>query len=272
MGSPKPPSLQLPLANKGRYHGDSDDHYYSAKVSDFEAVDSSFTGSSYGGVATSNRGEEDDDDISAQVSDQSTEVEEEESDTSSYSGMESDTTPKGHPIPDLPLVQNIFLTQGKKVEERSEDIPKAPPSESNLIQATKSGDIPLVRELILRGCNLEATDSTRRTALHQACALGRLEIVRLLVEGGANVDAASVAGQTPLHEACIGGRYGILEEMLSEVADLDMVDSKGLSAAHYCAMNGEVQCLTLLCNQVSRNHCLQVDIESALSFDSGSLK
>lgn len=148
----------------------------------------------------------------------------------------------------LPVVSNVFLTQGKKVHEPLECYSTS--SETSLIQATKSGDISLVMKLITNECDLDATDPNHRTALHLACSLGRLEIVRLLVEGGANVDASSASGQTPLHEACINGRYAVLQEMLSEVVDLDMVDSNGLSAAHYCAMNGEVKCLSLLCNQV----------------------
>ena len=43
----------------------------------------------------------------------------------------------------------------------------------------------------------------------------------------------------------------MLQELLAVVCDLDMPDSKGLTAAHYCAMNCEVDCLDILCQQVS---------------------
>lgn len=206
-------------------------------------------------VSGEGSGDESSEDFSAQVSDDSsshteTEFDESASEASSYSGVESESVSERGQGAILPLVANIFLTEGKRIDDSQDRFSKVSDSGPNLIQATKNGDVSLVRKLITKGCNLEATDSNRRTALHLACSLGRLEIVRLLVEGRANVDASSVTGQTPLHEACINGRYGILQEMLSEVADLDMVDSNGLSAAHYCAMNGEVKCLTLLCNQV----------------------
>ena len=214
-------------------------------------------GSGCRSAVLSGEGSDNETDFSAQVSDDSdlnsgTEMDESASEASSSSRMESelsyiDGTDPGAVVP---IVPNIFLTQGKKTDDADIGYSQMSDLEPDLIQATKHGDAPLVKKLIARGCNLEATDSNRRTALHLACSLGRLEIVRLLVEGGANVDAASVTGQTPLHEACINGRYDVLVEMISEVIDLDMVDSNGLSAAHYCAMNGEVKCLTLLCNQV----------------------
>lgn len=198
------------------------------------------------------------DGISAQFSDQvssDTEVENgaSESEGNSYSELESELgsghSNVGQSKTILKFDQDTFLTQGKNDVYDAHDLTTTS-SESSLIQATKNGDIPLVKSLIGKGCDLDATDSNRRTALHVACSLGRLGIMRLLVGGGANVDASSVQGQTPLHEACVNGRYTILQEMASEVVDLDMVDASGLSAAHYCALNGEVKCLTLLCNQV----------------------
>ena len=123
--------------------------------------------------------------------------------------------------------------------------------ESSLIVAARCGDLPTFRRLLgTPGCNLDATDSNQRTALHVACAFGRLEMVQLLLQAGSNADSCSVSGQTPLHEACIGGHYSVLQQLMSEVSDLDAVDANGLSAAHYCALNAEVDCLTLLCNQV----------------------
>lgn len=241
--------------------------YYSAKVSDFEAAESGSVGSGCRSIVVG--GEESEGDtsegFSVEVSsdDESNSQTETESDTHSRMELESYVDDRDHDAAKVPLAPNIFLTQGKTFDEPEDSHSKTSDSELSLIQATKNGDIPLIRKLITKGCNLEATDSNHRTALHLACSLGRLQIVRLLVEGGANVDASSVAGQTPLHEACISGRYEVLEEMLSEVADLDMVDCNGLSAAHYCAMNGEVKCLTLLCNQV-RNFCLHLKLGTAI--------
>lgn len=212
--------------------------------------------SSYGHLALGEWGSNHDSgssgDISAQLSDQlssDTEVENEasESENGSYSELESECSGIEQSKPSMKFDRDVFLTQGRG-NEYVDDLSRT--SESSLIQATKNGDFPLVTNLIAKGCDLDATDSNRRTALHVACSLGRLEITRLLVGGGANVDASSVQGQTPLHETCINGRYAVLQEMVSEVVDLDMVDANGLSAAHYCAMNGEVECLSLLCNQV----------------------
>lgn len=241
------PAFQLPLVLGDNYYhgaGGSSDHNYSAKVSDFEAVDSVSARSSCRSPGL----EGDSDSFSGIVSDQfssDTEVEQEKSESESYSYSEHES---GLESDERQFDREVFLTQGKSKIDEADDLAEV--SESNLIQATRDGDIPLVKRLIANGCSLDAVDSNRRTALHVACSLGRLEIARILVEGGANVDAASIQGQTPLHEACVNGRYDVLQELISEVVDLDMVDANGLSAAHYCAMNGEVKCLSLLCNQV----------------------
>lgn len=125
-----------------------------------------------------------------------------------------------------------------------------PGDEDDLIQAVKTGDTLVVRQLALKdGSDLSATDSNHRTALHVACSFGRMECVQILLSAGSNVDACSVMGQTALHEACKGGHYAIVQQLLSEVSDLDAVDSNGMSAAHFCCMSGEVDCLALLCNQ-----------------------
>ncbi len=237
--SSRPSCFKLPLSDK-HYHGSNSDHgtSYSAKVSDFD-VGSVRSRLSPGLVS----GEEN---FSAQVSDQlSSDTEVESEGSLSESCCYSDTESEQSGIRPSNGDSRVFLTQGK------EDAHDAKSSECGLVQAARNGDVPLVKKLISKGCDLDTMESNRRTPLHTACSLGRLEIVRLLVENGANVDASSITGQTPLHEACINGRYAVLQEMISEVVDLDMVDVNGLSAAHYCAMNGEVKCLTLLCNQVS---------------------
>ena len=226
------------------------------KVSDFEAADSgSVCRSGQSPVVSSDN---DSAKLSPNVSDQSDSEKEveldesSESETSSYSetGFELSSSKRGHGISTSSA--QVFLTQVKSVggETNSFSIK----SEPDLIKATKSGDVLLVKKLIEEGYDLDVTDSSSRTALHIACSFGRLEIVELLIEGGANVDASSASGQTPLHEACIGGRYAVVQELISEAIDLGMVDANGLSAAHYCAMNNEVKCLTLLCNQVRKNH------------------
>ena len=228
---------------------------FSANVSDFEGSSASKRddeGSPYGSVTTRSTNETDSDRTSIESEDS-----EDDSSVAGSSLYSESVSSNSHGFQGQPAA---FLTQGRSrfagelvlpgqtqqstTPQRKED--------SSLIQAVRSGDLSLVRQLLKGRCSLSATDSVMRTALHVACGFGRVDIVQLLIASGGNVDACSASGQTPLHEACIGGHYNVLKILISEVADLDAVDKNGMSAAHYCALNGEVGCLTLLCNQVSQ--------------------
>lgn len=52
---------------------------------------------------------------------------------------------------------------------------------------------------------------TNQTALHWAAADGHLDIVRLLIQRGAEINATHVAGYTALHEAAQRGHYDVVK-------------------------------------------------------------
>ena len=55
-----------------------------------------------------------------------------------------------------------------------------------------------LRQAILTGVNVNATDGDGLTPLHLACIHGRLAMVKILVRHGASMAAVDVSGRTPL--------------------------------------------------------------------------
>lgn len=89
------------------------------------------------------------------------------------------------------------------------------------------------RQATLAGSGLQIWGGTRLafvagdTPLHSAAQLGRTEIVKLLIAKGADVDATNRWGQTPLHYASLFYHKEIVEKLLEEGADVNAEDENG---------------------------------------------
>ncbi len=79
-------------------------------------------------------------------------------------------------------------------------------------QAAYDGDIQAVKQHLVDGTDVNATDDDGWTPLHFAAVNGHKEIVELLIAKGANVNAKNGSGETPLDWA--------IEKTHTEIADL----------------------------------------------------
>lgn len=89
-----------------------------------------------------------------------------------------------------------------------------------LIEASRGGNVEIVKMLIERGTNLHVQDHDGWTALHYACSRGYKDIVLCLVENGANVHFRSDDGDTPLQEVKDCMEFGIDTGPLKEIMDI----------------------------------------------------
>jgi ankyrin repeat protein len=96
---------------------------------------------------------------------------------------------------DLVAVIGFLDEDPSSIEERDR-------SGTPLYWATTSGEFRVVRELLARSAEVNASDSTGRTPLHAAASGRRLELVRILVANNADVHAKTKHGETPLLQAC----------------------------------------------------------------------
>ncbi|KAB1275630.1 putative ankyrin repeat domain-containing protein 20A5 [Camelus dromedarius] len=87
--------------------------------------------------------------------------------------------------------------------------------------ASASGHGGVVTLLLERGCQVDAQDRKKRTALIKAVQCEAEECVDILLKSGANVNAADVLGNTALHYAARLDTASIAEKLLSHAADMD---------------------------------------------------
>ena len=93
--------------------------------------------------------------------------------------------------------------------------------------------LEICRILVSHRCNLDATDSTGKTALHLAAQGYSAELVKLLVDFGANpniqtrVGVNESAGRTPLHE--VAESDALSKYLIDHGANDDIVDSEGFT-------------------------------------------
>lgn len=102
---------------------------------------------------------------------------------------------------------------------------------SILIDAAKSGNPEMVREILRYNPKLELRDSEGKTALFAAAEHfyagnddGRAECVRLLAEAGADINARDEDGSTPLHETYL---TNVEEQLLKLGADINARNDSG---------------------------------------------
>jgi ankyrin repeat protein len=81
--------------------------------------------------------------------------------------------------------------------------------------------VPEIVELLLGTGQIDVDhqDSWGTAALHYACRGGHLPVVRQLVEAGANVNVQENYGYTPLHEAAENGHLEVVELLLEHGSD-----------------------------------------------------
>ncbi|XP_039291555.1 protein fem-1 homolog CG6966 isoform X1 [Nilaparvata lugens] len=123
-----------------------------------------------------------------------------------------------------------------------ETIEGAPP----LWCAAAAGHLSVVRFLVQRGANINATTRTHSTPLRAACFDGHFEIVKFLISNGANIEVSNRHGHTCLMIACYKGHYKIAQYLLSLGAKVNTKSVKGNTALHDCAESGSLDILKML--------------------------
>ena len=87
-------------------------------------------------------------------------------------------------------------------------------------RATRSGDLPCIRELLAGGQNVDERDKHGQTALMNAARSGLHDVARVLVEAGADLNVTAKYKLTALMLAIINGHQEIAELLIRAGADL----------------------------------------------------
>lgn len=117
----------------------------------------------------------------------------------------------------------------------------------NLLRASASGELTAVKKIVAEGADVNATDSSGRTALIEAAWAGHADIVKYLVEKGAKVTLADNAGFTPLMRACEDGNAQVASYLISKGSNINARGKvRGTTPLMLAAEQGHIKIIDLL--------------------------
>jgi ankyrin repeat protein len=112
-----------------------------------------------------------------------------------------------------------------------------------LVVAAEHGHAGVVRLLLERGADVNASDYYNYTALNNAARQGHEEVVSILLSCGANSSRRSVTGSTALIVASFTGHLDVVRQLLQHMAGrgLDERDDYGCTALRGACSSGHVE-------------------------------
>lgn len=138
------------------------------------------------------------------------------------------------------MPESVYTSQ---MAEDNSQPPASPPKEvpsvpnkleTDLLNASFSGDIEAVTKLLYASVNPNTKTSEGETPLLQAAHWGHADVVRALIAAGADPDLANDDGETPLIRAAVYMVFidstDVLEALIECGADLTKGDLDGTNA------------------------------------------
>jgi ankyrin repeat protein len=126
-------------------------------------------------------------------------------------------------------VMDVLLRHGAEITDPHA---RGTGGSSILYNAAEKGALNIVKNLVLKGANIETGHyKTGTTPLMAASLNGHKEVADLLISSGANIQARIRNGETALFKASKGGHSDIVEILLDNGADIserDIADSTPL--------------------------------------------
>ncbi|EEA19364.1 hypothetical protein TMatcc_009498 [Talaromyces marneffei ATCC 18224] len=143
-----------------------------------------------------------------------------------------------HPNP------GVFESMLKQLTD-SED--KSISEEELLLRASGRGDVAVATQLLQRGTDIEARDSSGWTPLLIAVMQHKTPMVKLLLEYGAEPDVKCHLGiRTPLHQAADGGYEEITELLLTHRANPNLYNDNRRRPLVFAAAEGHLSVVKML--------------------------
>jgi ankyrin repeat protein len=140
-------------------------------------------------------------------------------------------------------------------------------AEDALREASLSGDLAQVKDLLNKGTSINAPDQDGHTSLMLAAFNGHSEIVISLLEGGALVDQRDLMGRTALLYASTGPFQETVKILLDRGAQPNIVDSdEHFSPLMHAAAEGNLDVVKVLLDYKADPSLTDVDGDDAESF------
>ena len=120
--------------------------------------------------------------------------------------------------------------------------PKLPP----LLQAVMRNKSEIALALIQAGADVNAADSSGRSALHLAVERGNPGTIAALMAAKANPNVRDQTGWTPLHHAGAKNQIDCIRALLAGGADPMTLSERGGTPLHEAAASGSVETIQVL--------------------------
>jgi ankyrin repeat protein len=115
-----------------------------------------------------------------------------------------------------------------------------------LHMAASAGEVPILKELVRRGVDVNARGGTfKSNALHMAANEGRLDAVKYLLEAGSEMEL-SVSEKDPLFAAILRDHDDIAQVLIDHGLDPHHDYGDGWNATFFANLRGAKKCLELL--------------------------
>jgi ankyrin repeat protein len=140
-------------------------------------------------------------------------------------------------------VARLLDAEPHLLEARDEEEDRTP-----LVMAAEHGHAGVVRLLLERGADINASDDSDDTALHYAADKGHEEVVPVLLSRGADSSRQSLNGFTALRSASLHGHLSIVRQLLQHTGGrgVDEGDFHGCTALRWACIKGHVEVARVL--------------------------
>ncbi len=109
-----------------------------------------------------------------------------------------------------------------------------------------SGNLNMVKFLVERDVDVNATDKYGCTLLHWATLKGHLDVAKFLASKGANVNAEDILGRKPIHFAVINDHRNIIEFLPDKGIIVNSADKQGHTPLHWASWSGHLDMVKYL--------------------------
>ncbi|KAL7037562.1 hypothetical protein ACKWTF_009276 [Chironomus riparius] len=143
-------------------------------------------------------------------------------------------------------VLKIFKEEKKGTKELQESTSDL---ESQLLEASKSGDLTTVKKIISlnsRIVNCRDSEGRNSTPLHFASGYNRVSVVEYLLEHSADVHASDKGGLVPLHNSSSYGHLEVSQMLIKYGANVNALDLWKFSPLHEASAKGKYEIVKLL--------------------------
>jgi ankyrin repeat protein len=133
-----------------------------------------------------------------------------------------------------------------------------------LEQAIETGNLEIVRTLLLAGASVNVEGEGGRTALMYLRDTASADLVRELVSAGVKVHARDESGGTALMNAALFSNYAVVKELLDAGAKVSLKDADGKTALMFAAENADPRVSKILIDAGAEIDARDSDDKTAL--------